>query len=84
MVTSSILFAARPSWVGILLLLAGICVAWLVVRAFLDFAEWFKEEIIEDIRDKLRRKTQAADKRKKQEDETRREADGAEDEKSAE
>ena len=44
------LLAIRTSWIGIFVILAGIALLWLIVRAAIDFATWFKEEIIDDFR----------------------------------
>ena len=52
---STTLFAVRSMWIGILIILVAVCAGWFLVRTFLDFAEWFKEEIIEDFRDKRRK-----------------------------
>ena len=48
MSTNVFLFAL--SWVGILILLAGIGIAWILLRAGWDLVEWFREEILEDSR----------------------------------
>jgi hypothetical protein len=55
----SLLLAFRGSWVGILFILAGVAVVWLAVRAGIDFARWFREEIIEDARQRKKRKKES-------------------------
>ena len=50
------LFAARSLWIGLLLVMAGLFVAWLFVRAAIDFVTWFKEEIIDDFLDRRQNK----------------------------
>ena len=50
------ILAVRSTWIGILLLLVGLAVLWLIIRGVIDFAIWFNEEIIEDFRDRRRRK----------------------------
>ena len=50
------LLAVRGSWVGMLFILAGIAVVWFVLRAAVDFARWFREEILEDSRQRKKKK----------------------------
>ena len=45
------LFAIRSSWVALFLVLVGLFVAWFLIRALIDFVKWFKEEIVDDIRE---------------------------------
>ena len=52
----SIVFAARTSWIGLIIFLAGLFAIWFVIKAFVDLAHWFREEIIEDFRDRRRKK----------------------------
>lgn len=53
-----IVFAARTSWIGLVIFLAALFAVWFVIKAFIDLAHWFKEEIIEDFRDRKRKKKQ--------------------------
>jgi len=53
---STILFAARTTWIGALIVVAAAFVVWFLFRAFVDFAHWFHEEIIEDYRERKRQK----------------------------
>jgi len=46
------LFAVRTTWIGALIVIAFIFLLLFMGRAFVDFAKWFKEEIIDDIRDR--------------------------------
>jgi len=59
------LFAVRSSWVALFLVLVGLFVAWLLIRALIDFVKWFKEEIVDDIREQRekRRTARKADRR---------------------
>ena len=50
------LFAVRSSWIAILLILVGILVVWFVFRAMMDAITWFKEEIVEDLRERRQAK----------------------------
>lgn len=50
------LLAARTSWIGLIIFLAGLFAIWFVIKAFVDLAHWFREEIIEDFRDRRRKK----------------------------
>jgi len=43
--------AVRTSWVGILIILGCVGIAWLLLRAVYDLIVWFKEEIIDDFRE---------------------------------
>jgi len=52
----TIVFAARTSWIGLLIFLAALFAVWFVIKAFIDLAHWFREEIIEDFRDRRRNK----------------------------
>lgn len=36
------------SWVGILLLIAGVFVLWLVLRGIVDLVAWFRDEFLDD------------------------------------
>jgi len=45
------LLAVRTSWIGLLVLLFGLFALWFVVRALIDLIVWFKEEIVDDLRD---------------------------------
>jgi len=47
----AVLLAFRTTWIGFLLIAAGVFLGWLVVRAMVDLAVWFKEEIIDEWRD---------------------------------
>jgi len=58
------LLAVRSSWIAILLILVGILVVWFVCRAIKDAVVWFKEEIVDDIRE--RREAKRARKAKGQ------------------
>ena len=58
-----ILFAARVSWIGLLLVLAVLFAVWFLLRAGVDFVEWFKEEIIDDFRDRRRKRKDRGSKR---------------------
>jgi hypothetical protein len=51
-----VIFAFRMSWLFVLLLMAAAFVVWLLVRAGVDLITWVKEEIIDDFRDRKRRK----------------------------
>jgi hypothetical protein len=51
-----VIFAFRISWIFILFIMAGAAVLWLLVRAGIDLVTWVKEEIIDDFRDRKRRK----------------------------
>jgi len=53
---STFLFAARGTWIGALIVVAAAFVVWFQFRAFVDFAHWFHEEIIEDYREGKRKK----------------------------
>ncbi len=46
------LLAVRTSWIGLLVLLFGLFALWFVVRALIDLIVWFKEEIVDDLRDR--------------------------------
>lgn len=50
------LFAVRSSWIAILLILVGILVVWFVCRAMMDAITWFREEIVEDLRERRQAK----------------------------
>ena len=50
------LLAFRTSWLGALVVLAGVFALWLLIRAAIDFASWFNEEILEDFRDRRKKK----------------------------
>jgi len=50
------LFAFRTSWLGALVVLAGVFGVWLLIRAAIDFGSWFNEEILGDFRDRKRKK----------------------------
>ncbi|MFH1921994.1 MAG: hypothetical protein ABIP48_19180 [Planctomycetota bacterium] len=50
------LFAFRTSWLGALVVLAGVFGVWLLIRAAIDFVAWFNEEILGDFRDRKRKK----------------------------
>ena len=50
------LFAQRSTWIGALIVVAAAFVVWFLFRAFVDFAHWFHEEIIEDYREGKRKK----------------------------
>jgi len=52
----AMLLAVRSSWIAILLILAGILVVWFVFRAIKDGVVWFKEEIVDDIRERRKAK----------------------------
>jgi hypothetical protein len=57
-----VLFAVRDVWIAIATLVIGTTVSWLLYHLVVDFAKWFKEEILDDIRDhrkKLQEKRQA-------------------------
>jgi hypothetical protein len=56
----TVLFAINGVWIAILFLAAATTVSWLLYRLVVDFAKWFNEEIIEDIRENKR---QAHEKR---------------------
>jgi hypothetical protein len=63
------LLAVSPSLLGFLVVaMAGIAVLWLVVRAAIDFAHWFKDEIIEDFRQgrKRRKRPSGSDRAKRE------------------
>ena len=53
---STFLFAARGTWIGALIVVAAAFAVWFLFRAFVDFAHWFHEEIIEDYREGKRKK----------------------------
>ena len=55
------LFAVRTAWVAILVILVCLGLIWFAFRVVVDFVTWFKEEIIDDIRDNRRK---AKEKRK--------------------
>jgi hypothetical protein len=49
-------------WIAILFLVLGTTLSWMVFHFVVDLGRWFKEEIIDDIRDhrkKTREKKQA-------------------------
>jgi uncharacterized membrane protein len=52
------LLAQRSTWIGALLVVAAAFFVWFVFRAVIDFAQWFNEEIIEDYRERKRKKDQ--------------------------
>ena len=42
--------AVRTSWIGLIFLRGAVFVLWFAYRAAVDFAVWFKEEILDDFR----------------------------------
>lgn len=50
------LFAFRTSWLGALVVLAGGFAVWMLIRAAIDFAAWFNDEILGDFRDRRKKK----------------------------
>ncbi|MHC4399033.1 MAG: hypothetical protein ACYTG0_05065 [Planctomycetota bacterium] len=44
------LLGVRFSWVGILFILGGVAVVWLIIRAVVDLVAWFREEIVDEYR----------------------------------
>jgi uncharacterized membrane protein SpoIIM required for sporulation len=53
------LFAVRTTWLVILFVLVIILVLWFVGRVAGDLFTWFREEIVEDVRDRRRKGKQA-------------------------
>ena len=57
------LFAIRTSWLVIFPVVIGLGIVWFLARVATDFATWFKEEVIDDMRDSRRkRKEKKAEK----------------------
>jgi hypothetical protein len=44
-----VLFAVNTVWIVIFFLVVATSVSWMLFRLVVDFAKWFKEEIIDDI-----------------------------------
>jgi uncharacterized membrane protein YuzA (DUF378 family) len=55
------LLAVRGTWVGIFFVLIGVAALWLVVRAIIDLARWFNEEILEDYRQRKNKRRGPSD-----------------------
>lgn len=51
-----ILFAVRTAWLVVLLALIAVSILWFMFRAIGDFVEWFKDEIIDDFRDRRKKR----------------------------
>ena len=50
------LFAARTTWIGALIVVVAGFLLWFFFRALVDLANWFNEEILEDYRERKRKK----------------------------
>jgi len=61
------LFAVRSVWVVILALLIGIVLVWFVIRVIGDSFVWFREEILEDIRERRQKSREKKEARKREE-----------------
>ena len=58
------LFAARSTWIGALIVVALAFLVYFLFRTFLDFVQWFNEEIIEDYRERKRKKNKGAERKR--------------------
>ncbi len=66
---SAILLAFRTSWIAVFVVLIVLSCVWFVIRVIVDFARWFKEEIIDDFRRPRRRARKPRPAKKKAADE---------------
>jgi hypothetical protein len=68
MPTWPILFAFRTVWLVILLVIVAGLALWFVVRVVVDSIEWFRDEIVPDLRRRKKNSKEPSEAGKREED----------------